>query len=217
MVLLASKSPDVVARCSQGLQGTSMMLVAADFGTLKQMLVHVKPLVLFLDFQLPELGGPNGIAAFLRQHRHLRIVVLSDPLPADMELGLFKAGARGCCRRDMDAAQVATVFMAMQQGELWIRRTLMLRLVDELSIQSQADAQPKRADAGGMVELTHREQEIAMLIGDGNSNKQIARRLDITERTVKAHLTGIFRKLGINDRLMLALRVMGSTQAAGAT
>jgi DNA-binding NarL/FixJ family response regulator len=55
--------------------------------------------------------------------------------------------------------------------------------------------------------LTQREQEIAGLIGNGESNKQIARQLCITERTVKAHLTGIFRKLGIADRVRLAIRV----------
>jgi DNA-binding CsgD family transcriptional regulator len=52
-------------------------------------------------------------------------------------------------------------------------------------------------------------REIATLIGAGSTNKQIARQLAITERTVKAHLTGIFRKLGIGDRLKLALRVTG--------
>jgi DNA-binding NarL/FixJ family response regulator len=58
--------------------------------------------------------------------------------------------------------------------------------------------------------LTQREYEIATLVGNGETNKQIARRLDITERTVKAHLTEVFRKLDIADRLKLALIVKGS-------
>jgi DNA-binding NarL/FixJ family response regulator len=64
---------------------------------------------------------------------------------------------------------------------------------------------------GRLADLTQREREIATLIGIGESNKQIARRLTITERTVKAHLTEIFRKLGIGDRLRLALRVTAAT------
>ncbi len=187
-----------------------MMFTVADFGSMKEALIHVKPRIVFLDFQLPNFGGHNGIAALLRLHRDLKIIVLSDPLSDDMELGLFKAGARGCSRRDIDAKQVRSIFMAVQQGELWMRRTLMLRLLDELSIQPRLDVPPKRAVGTGLVELTLREREIAALIGDGNSNKHIARRLDITERTVKSHLTEIFRKLGITDRLMLALRVMGN-------
>ena len=67
--------------------------------------------------------------------------------------------------------------------------------------------------AGHLADLTLREREIAELIGNGESNKQIARQLSITERTVKAHLTGIFRKLGIADRLGLALRVTARRDA----
>ncbi|TAN79521.1 MAG: response regulator transcription factor, partial [Gallionella sp.] len=61
--------------------------------------------------------------------------------------------------------------------------------------------------------LTRREHEIATLVGNGESNKQIALRLAITERTVKAHLTEIFRKLDVADRLRLALLVTGSMGA----
>ena len=61
-----------------------------------------------------------------------------------------------------------------------------------------------------LANLTRRECEIATLVGNGESNKQIARLLDITERTVKAHLTEVFRKLEIADRLKLALMVKGS-------
>jgi DNA-binding NarL/FixJ family response regulator len=61
-----------------------------------------------------------------------------------------------------------------------------------------------------LANLTRRECEIATLVGNGESNKQIARLLDITERTVKAHLTEVFRKLEIANRLKLALMVKGS-------
>ena len=62
--------------------------------------------------------------------------------------------------------------------------------------------------------LTKREYEIALLVGRGESNKQIARQLDITERTVKAHLTEIFRKLAISDRIKLALLVKESANSS---
>jgi DNA-binding CsgD family transcriptional regulator len=58
--------------------------------------------------------------------------------------------------------------------------------------------------------LTEREAEIAHLVAQGNNNKQIARMLEITERTVKSHLTEVFRKVGVNDRLSLALRISGT-------
>ena len=100
------------------------------------------------------------------------------------------------------------VVVAVQQGELWIRRSITPRLLDELGVMRH-NFQTSRADVGRLAELTQREREIAAHVGNGESNKQIARQLSITERTVKAHLSEIFRKLGIADRLKLALQVRG--------
>ena len=101
--------------------------------------------------------------------------------------------------------------MAIEQGELWIRRSITPRLLD--GARPRDESQIKRISAGRLADLTQREREIAALIGHGESNKQIARRLAITERTVKAHLTGVFRKLGIADRLKLALQVRSQPES----
>jgi DNA-binding NarL/FixJ family response regulator len=92
----------------------------------------------------------------------------------------------------------------------------MPRLLDELGVRSHGEY-AKRAAAGRLVYLTEREREIAALVGSGGTNKQIARQLDISERTVKAHLTEVFRKLGIADRLKLALLLAGSDQGLYST
>jgi DNA-binding NarL/FixJ family response regulator len=94
---------------------------------------------------------------------------------------------------------------AVLRGELWIRRTLTPRLLDELGARLREESEGRREAVARLQALTRREREIADLVGNGESNKEIARRLDITERTVKAHLTEIFRKLRIADRLKLAL------------
>jgi DNA-binding NarL/FixJ family response regulator len=102
------------------------------------------------------------------------------------------------------------VVTAVQRGELWIRRTLSWHLLNELVTITQEKTKIKQAVGELLANLTQREYEIATLVGNGETNKQIARRLDITERTVKAHLTEVFRKLDIADRLKLALIVKGS-------
>ena len=81
----------------------------------------------------------------------------------------------------------------------------MRRLLDELGARCSFVVPDKRGIAGRLAYLTVREREIASLVGNGGTNKQIANQLDISERTFKAHLTEIFRKLGISDRLKLAL------------
>jgi two-component system NarL family response regulator len=92
----------------------------------------------------------------------------------------------------------------VQQGELWIRRTLTCRLIDELG-KTSAKNKAYRTSLGMLNKLTQREYDIAVRVGNGESNKQIANACAITERTVKAHLTEVFLKLGVTDRLNLAL------------
>jgi two-component system NarL family response regulator len=121
-----------------------------------------------------------------------------------MEWELLKAGVRGCCRSDSDPKFLKQVIEAVQQGELWIRRTLTCRLIDELG-KTTARNKAYRTSLGLLNKLTQREYDIAIRVGNGESNKQIAKACAITERTVKAHLTEVFLKLGVTDRLNLAL------------
>src|SRR5439155_25689548 len=96
-------------------------------------------------------------------------------------------------------------------GELWASRALIARLVAELSARHRLrePALGHGAGAERLTALTEREREIALLVGGGAANKEIAAHLGVTERTVKAHLTAIFRKIGVNDRLRLALLLNG--------
>jgi len=207
VILIASSSADTLARWEQGLQGFAAVLAVRQLDSLKEALLHVMPQVLLLDLALPGLGGAKGVAALRRANSATKIIAVTDAICDETELSLFKVGVRGCCQRDIDPQLFKRVVVAIQQGELWIRRSITPRLLDELGARLRNEDPIKRASVGRLAELTQREREIAVLIGNGESNKQIARQLSITERTVKAHLTGIFRKLGIADRLRLALQV----------
>jgi len=205
VILIASASQLSLTAWKQGLPALSSVLAVTETDSLSEAMVRIRPHILLIDLDLPELGGTEGIARLWRRHRATRIVVFSAALSDDAELALFLSGVRGCCQRDIDPQLLKRVVVAVQEGELWIRRTLTHRLLDELA--ARAGPQCSVAFDLRLANLTEREQEISVLIGSGESNKQIARRLDITERTVKAHLTEIFRKLGITDRLRLALLV----------
>ncbi len=208
MILLASSFPETLSHWQRGLQGFVAIQTVTDLGALKECLVRTQPQVLLLDLDLRGLDGPKGIAGFLNAHSATKTIALSGAISDEMELALFKAGVRGCCRSDIDPQLLKRIVVAIQHGELWIRRTLTPLLLDELGAKSRDEAKTKRTNAGRLGDLTRREREIAGLVASGENNKQIARRLDITERTVKAHLTETFRKLGIADRLKLALLVM---------
>lgn len=206
VIIIASPCHDVGFRWERALRGFAAIQLCTQADALRARMLTDRPQSVLLDLDLPGLGTPKAVTQLRNLSPATAIVALSDQISDTEELELFKAGVRGCCRRDIDPELLKRVVVAVQIGELWIRRSLMPRLLDELGMRLPAGAAfEKRAVVGRLVCLTLREHQIAALVGGGGTNKQIARQLDISERTVKAHLTEIFRKLGISDRLKLAL------------
>jgi DNA-binding NarL/FixJ family response regulator len=210
LILLASSSQDNLSLWEQGIRGLAPIFCSTNLDSVRGELVRIKPKILLLDLDLPKLDGPNGILGLMKLNPDTRVIILSGTLSDEIEWSLFRTGVRGCCRMDIEPEQLQNVVQAVQQGELWIRRTLSWHLLNELVMITQEKNKIKQAVGELLANLTRREYEIATLVGNGESNKQIARRLDITERTVKAHLTEVFRKLDVADRLKLALIVKGS-------
>jgi DNA-binding NarL/FixJ family response regulator len=143
-------------------------------------------------------------------HASAPVVVLSDRPDDEEALDCFAAGARGYCNTHADAELLRRVAEVVLQGGLWIGESLMQRL-----LQGTARIplpQPVGAPADWAALLTEREREVATAVAEGASNKEVARRLGITERTVKAHTGAIFEKLGVRDRLQLSLVVHGRSR-----
>lgn len=134
-------------------------------------------------------------------------VVLADIPDEEQALACFAAAARGYCNTHAVPALLRQVADVVAQGGLWIGETLMQRL---LRGTSQALAARPRADVTSWgAKLTRRECEVAQAVAAGASNKEVARQFNITERTVKAHVGAILEKLGVRDRLQLAIVVNG--------
>ncbi len=210
MILLASSSQDDLFRWEQGVRGLAPIFCSTNLDSVRGELVRIKPQILLLDQALPKLDGPSGISGLMKLNPETKVIILTSLLSDEIEWSLFKTGIRGCCRNDIEPDQLKYVVEAVQKGELWIRRALSWYLLNELVTITQEKNKIKQAVSDLLANLTRREYEIATLVGNGESNKQIARLLAITERTVKAHLTEVFRKLDVADRLKLALIVKGS-------
>lgn len=137
----------------------------------------------------------------------LRLVACST-LPHDDEgLAALRSGFRGYCNVWTSVDLLPRLATAVAAGELWIGRSLLARLLLAVAVQPGTPA--AGLDTRWREPLTGREQEVACLVADGASNKEVARRLGVSERTVKDHLTHIFGKLHIHDRVQLALHVHG--------
>lgn len=136
-------------------------------------------------------------------------VVLSDQPNDEEALAAFAAGARGYCNTHAASQVLVQIAAVVMQGGLWIGESLMQRLVGATSRVQMGSIGDVVADAAWAITLTDREKEVARTLARGASNKEIARTLNITERTVKAHVGAILEKLEVRDRLQLSLIVNG--------
>lgn len=146
------------------------------------------------------------VAAHVRAARsiapHAPVVVLSN-MPEDEEgLAVLAAGASGYCSALTLPAVLRQVAGVVEQGGLWVGPTLMRRLMQGLA---KVDSTNKAT----LDSLSQRERQVAEAVARGSTNKEIARAMGVTERTIKAHLSAIFEKLGVRDRMQLALVVNG--------
>lgn len=136
-----------------------------------------------------------------------RVVVMSSNPNPRQTLAMLAAGAGGYCHALATPELFRRIAVVVANGGFWIGSEFLGQLTDSVSRSLQrTDSQ---VDSPALVDLSKREREVAIQVRNGASNKEIAEALDITERTVKAHLGSIFGKLGIRDRLQLILLLTG--------
>jgi DNA-binding NarL/FixJ family response regulator len=130
-----------------------------------------------------------------------KTIVIADTDDESLAIQALKAGASGFCPRSTPPALIRKAVQLVEAGEIWIGRRVMLRLIEEMASRP-GGTRPHRATADM---LTRREHTIAGLVVRGAGNKEIAHALSISVKTVKTHLTNMFKKLGLSSRLQLAL------------
>jgi len=150
-------------------------------------------------------GWKELLENVLQQFVGVPVVVVSN-IPNEREaVSAIVAGARGYCHAWSSPEQLREVAQVVSRGGYWIGSALMSKLIGVVNkTLPMVEELPE--------ELSGREAEVAREVIAGRSNKEIARVLGITERTVKAHLGAIFTKLGVRDRLQLALRLTGNKE-----
>lgn len=155
-----------------------------------------------LDANLPQLPAA-GDARWLDLLQGLQVLVLSNR-PGDEEgRQLLAKGAGGYAHAQSSPEVLERMLQSMASGNIWLGRSLLQRLLRDV------DARLPEPEADWAQSLSPREQEVARYASLGDSNVEIAERMSISERTVRAHLSAIFEKLQVQDRLMLTLRVHG--------
>ncbi|WP_144633313.1 helix-turn-helix transcriptional regulator [Bordetella genomosp. 13] len=162
-----------------------------------------------LDADLPRLP-PWKASSWPALLAGLQLVVASANPNDDQGTLVLGAGAMGYCHGYKPARALGQVLEFVAAGETWMGRSLVRRLLQLVSERGQ----PSSSWTQGL--LTEREASVAHRAAYGQANAEIAVALGITERTVKAHLSAVFEKLGVTDRLQLALLVHGVSQPQAA-
>jgi len=143
-----------------------------------------QPDVTLMDLRLPGLSGIDAIAAILRKFPRARIVVLSSFGGTEDVFRAFQAGARSYFLKDVKGQDLVDAIRAVHAGQRPLPKEIASCLAERMPCP----------------ELSPRELEILKLIAHGESNKEIASRLAISEGTVRVHASNVFAKLGCNDR-----------------
>lgn len=134
------------------------------------------------------------------------LILLSDEPDEDEALAALAAGAAGYCNGHAAPAVLQQAAAVVENGGMWIGQALMKRLLSTTT--SLLKQRPAPNDVWRDT-LTAREQDVAVALAQGASNKEIARQFNITERTVKFHVSALLEKLGARDRLQLSLIING--------
>jgi DNA-binding NarL/FixJ family response regulator len=205
-ILVAVVHASIAKAIQLALEREQGLRVVGHVGTVQELLSLVQkhaPNVLLLD---PDLGDGDGfelICTLRDQYPQIRVVVFTGAYSEEVVLWSLNAGAWGCLSKDEQFAVLLKAIRAVSQGEIWAPRRLLSQAFVERPVG-------KLCQEGSTQSLTAREQEICHHVAQGETNKEIASRLFITEKTVKSHLHRIFHKLHVHHRVDVAMLQAGN-------
>jgi DNA-binding NarL/FixJ family response regulator len=156
--------------------------------------------LILLDLDLNGENGLDAIAELLAIQPRARILVLTGVTDGALHRRAVRAGASGLVLKEKGGEVVVKAIEKVQSGELWFERGVLSGALREVAGGGSVAAESAKIEG-----LTEREREVIRLLSQGKKNKQIAEELYISETTVRHHLTSIFDKLGVEDRLELSI------------
>jgi DNA-binding NarL/FixJ family response regulator len=168
-----------------------------------------QPDLILLDILLGDEDGLSILPELREIAKEARVLVLTGLRGYESQRRAMLAGAMGVVLKEHAAEVLIKAINKVHQGEVWLDRSLMGSVLDEMTQPPEIDS-----EAAKIASLTDREREVIALIAEGLRNKQIGERLFISETTVSHHLSSVFSKLEVSDRLELVIYAFAHKLAA---
>jgi len=169
------------------------------------------PDVLLLDVNMPQLSGWNVLRRLAKSDLNVRVILLPATIERDQAVEALRLGVRGLLPKSTASQLLYKSIRMVMAGEYWVDHDTVRELVD--TYRTSTNSASKAAQATKF-KLTRRELEILSSVVDGCTNRDIAIQFKISEQTVKHHLTNIFEKVGVSNRLELAIFAMNQNLVA---
>ena len=187
--LLERRGIEVVASVGSGEEG---------IGTLETL----SPDIILLDLRMPEKSGLDVLDALPTEQSDVPVVILTTSADENDLANALRKGARGYLMKDMEPDDLVVALQEIKAGKTVVAPGLTGVLADLVKNDGR---QPSKDSSGPFTELTPREREILGHLAEGQSNKVIARHLEISDGTVKLHVKAILRKLEVHSRVEAAV------------
>lgn len=160
-------------------------------------LKEYNPDVLLLDINMPNMNGLAALESIRQQDIDVKVLILTIHNEIEYLMRAVEIGCDGYVLKDSDSNLLKKAIYTVYEGEKFVQPSLTPALNARMSLKTIADDR--------LNELTRREMEVLKLIAEGLFNKEIAAKLDISERTVKNHVSNIFKKIDVSDRTQAAV------------
>ncbi len=167
---------------------------ASDGAEALDLCKKLHPDVVLMDLRMPNMDGLTAIEKLRVDQPEIAVVILTTFNEDDLMFRGLQAGAHGYLLKDTDRATLFDTIRAAARGETLLKPEIMTRVL------SQKNKSVNISEANSDVNLTDREIEVLKFVASGERSKEVALRLGISERTVKAHLASIYSKLGVDSR-----------------
>jgi DNA-binding NarL/FixJ family response regulator len=206
--ILLADDHDIVRRGLRGLleqqPGWSVCAEAANGREAVELAREHRPHVAILDLTMPELNGLEATRRIRQELPETQVLVFTMHDSEELLRGVLRAGARGYLLKSDAARQLVPAVESLSQ-----RKAFFSGRVSEVLLEGFLDSERRRSDELGAERLTAREREIVQLLAEGKSNKDVARALDLSVKTVETHRASVMRKLDLHsiaDLVRFAIR-----------